>query len=285
MQVLVEFVKGDRWFFGWQQTPRVDTGIQLIFFRTYCIFETETIVVSEMIVKILRLKLWSHNKIWKQTAASGITTSNLFTVSRRHVHCRCSFWDVPPFPWKPGLPNVTVQALGSFCNHCSEQCVAFLKVCRCKRKDFTWTFLQEADLRVIVNKLMHGYARLHGSSFSRACVFLIVQFLQGVLLKNNMTVIISMCIFCNFGHHLTYPAFLNLSFAARKPRLRILLKRLAEAPDPLAFLLWYLGPWLFVNWQQLLISWVKDLNPSMSSRAWPVTEANESRSLRISAQL
>lgn len=23
MQVLVEFVKGDRWFFGWQQTPRV----------------------------------------------------------------------------------------------------------------------------------------------------------------------------------------------------------------------------------------------------------------------
>ena len=73
------------------------------------------------------------------------------------------------------------------------------------------------------------------------CVF-IVQFLQGVLLKNNMT--------HHFQVHflqLRPPfdigiAFLNLSFLARKPRLRILLKRLAEAPDPLAFLLWYLGP-------------------------------------------
>ena len=283
MQVLVEFVKGDRWFFGWQQGPTVGSRHSVDIFRTYCIFETETIVVSEMIVKS---EGWNYEVTTRSENRPQLhfTTSNLFTVS---LSCSLSvqFLDVPPFPWMPGLPNVTVQALGSFCNHCSEQCVAFLKVCRCKRKDFTWTFLQEADLRVIVNKLMHGYARLHGSSFSRACVFLIVQFLQGVLLKNNMTVIISRCIFCNFGHHLTYPAFLNLSFAARKPRLRILLKRLAEAPDPLAFLLWYLGPWLFVNWQQLLISWVKDLNPSMSSRAWPVTEANESRSLRISAQL
>lgn len=43
MQVLVEFVKGDRWFLGGnklQGRHRYSVDI----FRTYCIFETETIV-------------------------------------------------------------------------------------------------------------------------------------------------------------------------------------------------------------------------------------------------
>ena len=82
----MQVCKGWQVVLGWQQTPRVDTGIQLIFIRTYCIFEWFR--KNYTVVKILRLKLlklWSHNKIWKQTAASGITTSNLFTEKQSCV--------------------------------------------------------------------------------------------------------------------------------------------------------------------------------------------------------
>ncbi len=89
----------------------------------------------------------------------------------------------------------------------------------------------------------------------------IVQFLHGVLLKTTW-LIISRCIFCNCCHH-WHTAFLML---AHKPRLRILLKRLAEAPDPLAFLLWYLAK-TFLHWQQLLIAWKTWIH--VTAWAWP----------------
>ena len=190
---------------------KVDTGIQLISFERIafsrlrqswfrkCFFENLMVETVETMKSQQDLKTDRSFRNHNIQPLYSVTTSCSLSVQ---------FLDVPPFPWKPGLPNITVQALGSFCNHCSEQCVAFLKVCRCKR-----IFLQEADLRVL-SLLMHGYAwNCMDLPFGGMCVSE-SPISTGGASKNNMTVIISRCIFCNFGHHLTYPAFLNLSFAA-----------------------------------------------------------------------
>ena len=120
------------------------------------------------------------------------------------------------------------------------------------------------------------------SSLWGHCVWGPIQFLQGVLLKTTWQSSFPGA-FSATSATIWHTPPSSTFLLRRKPRLRILLKRLAEAPDPLAFLLWYLVK-TFVNWQQLLISRTKDLNPSMSESEKPVTEANESRSLRISAQ-
>ena len=88
--------------------------------RRSCIAWVKTTSQSCKMIESWGLKL-NHNKIFIDH--SFISQLPISVVSL------CSFGCSNLFQHLPGLPNVTVQALGSFCNHCSEQCVAFLKVC------------------------------------------------------------------------------------------------------------------------------------------------------------
>lgn len=236
-----------------------------------------------MIVKILRLKLWSHNKIWKQTAASGITTSNLFTVARRHVSLSVQFLGCSTIP-------LEARASKRYGPSSWKLLQPLLRTMRCFSQS-----LQMQEERFYMDISSGGGPQGNCqqvdawickiaflSSLWGHCVWGPIQFLQGVLLKTTWQSSFPGA-FSATSATIWHTPPSSTFLLRRKPRLRILLKRLAEAPDPLAFLLWYLVK-TFVNWQQLLISRTKDLNPSMSESEKPDTEANESRSLRISAQ-
>ena len=93
---ICKFVKGDRWFLGGNKLQgRHRHSVDI--FRTYCIFETETIVGfgnDRENLKVETMKSQQDLKTDRSFISQHPTSLQCHDVM---CHCRCSFWDVPPF--------------------------------------------------------------------------------------------------------------------------------------------------------------------------------------------